>query len=451
MAKTVRRPAEDNVRVLREADVVVIGGGPGGLGAAVGAAQQGAKTLLVERYGFLGGMATAGGVNPFMPNHIGGKRLDTGVFTDWCNVMDRLGGILPDGQTFNAEIAKLAAEQLCLEAGVDLLYHASFDLPLMEGRRIDAVTLHSKSGTVAVRGKVYVDTTGDADLAARAGAPIEVGREQDHLTQPMTANFDMGGVEVERMGGRKAINELYDAAKAAGRLSCPRENCLWFKTTERDRIHFNTTRVVKHDATNVESLSEAEQLARRQIIEFVAWLRADVPGFERSYLLSVGMHIGVRESRRVRGHAYVTRTDYERCAKYPDGIVRVRYPIDIHNPSGSGTEIVHLPPDDWYEIPYGCLVPLNIDNLLVGGRPISVDHAVHSSMRVMPPACTVGQAAGVAAAMAASQGVKPADLSGIEVKAALVAQGVELLSGDAQRGPGGPLKDVSGTATRITA
>ncbi len=451
MANTVVRPAEAAVPVLREADVVVIGGGPGGLGAAVGAARQGARTLLVERYGFLGGMATAGGVNPFMPNHVAGERLDTGVFAAWCDAMARLGGMLSDGRTFNPEVAKLAAEQLCLEAGVDLLYHASFDLPLMDGGRIDAATFHSKSGTVAVRGKVYVDATGDADLAARAGATIEVGRDEDHLTQPMTANFDMGGVDPERMGDRQAINELYEAAKAAGRLNCPRENCLWFKTTEVDRIHFNTTRIVRHDATDVQSLSEAEMISRQQIIEYVTWLREAVPGFEHSYLLSIGMHIGVRESRRVRGHAYLTRADYERCAKYPDGIARVRYPIDIHSPSGSGTEIVHLPPDEWYEIPYGCIVPLKIDNLLVGGRPISVDHAVHSSMRVMPPACTVGQAAGVAAALAAAQGVPPASLAGVDVKAALVAQGVALLSGEAQQGPGGALKDVSGTATRITA
>ena len=451
MANTVSRPAEPHVPVLREAEVVVIGGGPGGLGAAVGAARQGAKTLLVERYGFLGGMATAGGVNPFMSNHIGGERLDTGVFTDWCREMERLGGILSDGRTFNPEVAKLAAEQLCVDAGVELLYHASFDLPLMNGPRIDAATFHSKSGTVAVRGEMYIDATGDADLAARSGATIEVGRDEDHLTQPMTANFDMGGVDVSRMGDRKAINELYDAAKEAGRLTCPRENCLWFKTTEADRIHFNTTRIVRHDATSVESLSDAEMMARQQIIEYVAWLRDDVPGFEHAYLLSIGMHIGVRESRRVRGHAYLTRADYERCAKFEDGIARVRYPIDIHNPSGSGTEIVHLPPDEWYEIPYRCVVPIGVDNLLIGGRPISVDHAVHSSMRVMPPACTVGQAAGVGAAMAVAQGVTPAEVSGLAVKQAMIAQGVVLLSGEAQRGPGGALKDVSGTATRITA
>ncbi len=448
---TVVRPEQPEVPVIREAEVVVVGGGPGGLGAAVGAARQGARTLLVERYGFLGGMATAGGVNPFMPNHLDGRRLDSGVFAAWCDQMAALDGILEDGRTFNPEVAKLAAEKLCLEAGVELLYHASFDQPIMDRQRIDALLFHTKSGPVAVRGQVYVDTTGDADLAARAGCPFELGREADHLTQPMTANFDLAGVDTERMPDRAGINELYERAKAAGRITCPRENCLWFRTLEPDRIHFNTTRIVLHDATDVESLSDAEVESRRQIIEYLEFLRGDVPGFEQAYLVAIGMHIGVRESRRIRGRAYLTRADYERCAKYPDGIARVRYSIDIHNPAGTGTEIVRLPPDEWYEIPYGCLVPLECDNLLVGGRPISVDHAVHSSMRVMPPACTVGQAAGVAAAMAAAQGVPPADIDGVAVKQALIAQGVWLVTGAEQQGPGGALKDLSERATRVTA
>ncbi len=424
MAGYVARPAAVRVPVIRERDVVVVGGGPGGLGAAIGAARAGAKVLLVERYGFLGGMATAGGVNPFMPNHIDGQRLDSGVFADWCQAIDALGGLAADGLTFNPELAKIAAEQLCLASGVDLLYHASFDLPLVDGARLDALTFHSKSGLVAVRGAVYVDATGDADVAARAGCPCELGRTSDHLTQPMTANFDVGGVDRGRMPSRERINELYAAAKAAGRLSCPRENCLWFGTQQADRVHFNTTRVVRHDATSVESLTDAEIESRRQIVEYLAWLQAEVPGFEHSYLLTCGMHIGVRESRRVRGQYYLTRAEVEAFAKFADGICRCRYPIDIHNPTGAGTELVHFPAGEWYEIPYGCLVPLGIDNLLIAGRPISVDHAVHSSMRVMPPACTVGQAAGLAAALAAQRGQAPAQLDGREVRAQLMAQGV---------------------------
>ncbi|MCC7490987.1 MAG: FAD-dependent oxidoreductase [Fimbriimonadaceae bacterium] len=446
----VTRPAQ-RAPLVGEAEVVVVGGGPGGLGAALGAAQAGAQVLLVERYGFLGGMATAGGVNPFMPNHLDGRRLDSGAFATWCDALAALGGLLPDGRTFNPEVAKLAAEQICLEAGVELLYHASFDVPQMIGERIDALLFHSKSGPVAVRGAMLVDCTGDADLAARAGCPCEYGREADGLTQPMTANFDVAGVDTARMPNRGALNELYLAAKEAGRLRCPRENCLWFKAVEPGRIHFNTTRVVCHDATDVRSLSAAEMESRRQILDYLRWLRAEVPGFEECWLVSIGMHIGVRESRRVRGLAYLTRAEVEAYAKFADGICRCNYPIDIHNPLGAGTELVHFPPGEWYEIPYGCLVPQRVDNLLVGGRPISVDHAVHSSMRVMPPACTVGQAAGAAAALALRANCPPAALDGRAVKAELVRQGVWLVDGDAQRGAGGAMKDTSSAATRLTA
>jgi hypothetical protein len=242
----------------------------------------------------------------------------------------------------------------------------------------------------------------------------------------MTTCFDMAGVDVARMPGSAAINALYDKARAEGRVRCPRENVLWFRTVEDDRIHFNTTRIVKHNATDTLSLSDAEIEGRRQIMDTIGFLKADVPGFERARLHAIAATVGVRESRRVRGRAYMTRADYERAAKFPDAIARVNYNIDIHNPAGSGTEIVRLPEGDWYEIPYGCIVPADCDNLLVGGRPISVDHAVHSSMRVMPPACTIGQAAGTAAAMAVKDGVAPASLDGREVRRSLVDQGVWL-------------------------
>jgi hypothetical protein len=422
--ETVTRPEQPDIPVFHEMDVIVVGGGPGGLGAAVGAARQGAQVLLCERYGFLGGMATMGLVNPFMPNGLDGQSFDTGVHEEWRQLMEKMGGAR--GRTICHETAKLAAEKLCLEAGVDLLYHVQLDVPLMDGERIDGVLMLGKSGLTAHRAKVFVDTTGDADLAARAGCPIEYGREEDGGTQPMTLSFDLAGIDKDRVPKWGKVNDMYDKAREEGRLVCPRENVLRFSTLEDDRIHFNTTRIVGHDATDTLSLSEAEIEGRRQVMDYLEFFRRDVPGFENARLHAIGVNIGVRESRRVRGHAYLTREDFRNLAKFPDSIARINYPIDIHNPAGGGTEHEHVPEGEWYEIPYGCIVPQGCDNLLVGGRPISVDHAVHSSMRCMPQANTIGQAAGTAAAMAADQGVKPEDLDGIAVHDALVEQGVWL-------------------------
>jgi len=426
VADTVVRPEERGIRVLHDVDVIVVGGGPGGIGAAVAAARQGASTLLCEQYGFLGGMATAGLVGPFMWSGLEGAPFDTGVFLQWCHAMKEMGGLAQNGRTFCPEVATLAAEHLCLAAGVQLLYHVQLDVPVMAGRDIDCVLMLGKTGLTAHRARIFVDATGDADLAARAGCPIEYGRPEDGQVQPMTLSFDMAGVDASHMPDREAVNELYDKARREGRVSCPRENVLWFRTLEPDRIHFNTTRIIGHNPTNTVSLSEAEIEGRRQVMEYVRFLCSDVPGFGQARLHALAATIGVRESRRVRGRAYLTRRDYEDVSKFPDAVCRVNYEIDIHNPTGEGTELVPLPPGQWYEIPYGCLVPRGCENLLVAGRPISVDHAVHSSMRIMPTACTVGQAAGTAAAMAVREGAAPAELDGTAVRRSLIDQGVWL-------------------------
>lgn len=424
--QTVTRPEQTGIPVVHDVDVIVVGGGPGGIGAAVAAARQGARTLLCEQYGFLGGMASAGLVNPFMPNGKDGRRFDSGIHEEWVNLMKEMGGAGGSrGDTICHETAKLAAEVLCKGASVELLYHVVLDRPLMDGAAIDCVLMLGKSGLTAHRAKVFVDTTGDADLAARAGCTIEYGRAEDGGTQPMTLSFDVAGIDLDRVEWGE-VNRLYDKAREEGRLTCPRENVLHFRTLEGDRIHFNTTRIVGRDATDTLSLSEAEIEGRRQVMDYMAFFRRDLAGFENCRLHAMGANIGVRESRRVRGQAYVTRDDYRRCAKYPDSICRVNYNIDIHNPAGGGTEHERLPEGEWYEIPYGCVVPLGVDNLLVGGRPISVDHGVHSSMRVMPPANTIGQACGTAAAMAVAQGLLPRDVDGVAVHNSLVEQGVWL-------------------------
>jgi hypothetical protein len=355
-----------------------------------------------------------------------GHSFDSGVFLEWCRAMAEMGGLGKDGHTFCHEVAKLAAEKLCLDAGVELLYHVQLDGPLMDGRSIAYVLMLGKSGLTAHRAKAFVDATGDADLAARAGCAVEYGRPEDGQVQPMTLSFDMAGVDVSRMPDRRTVSDLYNKARQEDRVKCPREDVLWFRTLEPDRIHFNTTRIIAHSPIETLSLSAAEVEGRRQVLDYVRFLRSDVPGFERARLHAIGVTTGVRESRRVRGHAYLTRQDFLNAAKFPDAICRVNYEIDIHSPVGEGGEETSLPLGEWYEIPYGCLVPQDCDNLLVAGRPISVDHAVHSSMRIMPSACTVGQAAGTAAAMAVQKGVAPAELDGRAVRRSLIDQGVWL-------------------------
>lgn len=385
-----------------EAEVVVIGGGPAGICAAVAAAEEGADTLLVERYGFLGGMATAGLVNPFMPYRTGGRQINAGAFQRMIDYFEAEGGWshLPNSaDAFDPELAKLALDRMLAEAGVRRLLHTMLiGAEQAEGHLRRAVTA-SKSGVSGVAAELFIDASGDADLAAAAGAAFEMGRAEDGFCQPMTMNFRMANVAEERMPDRAAINELYCAAKERGEIVNPRENCLWFYTTRRGEIHFNTTRVVKLDATRAEDLTLAEETARGQVRQMVRFLQTQVPGFEQSYLSVVPTQIGVRESRRVLGDYVLTVDDVLAARKFEDGIARGCYPVDIHNPAGTGTVIQHLPPGEAYDIPYRCLCPLGFDNLLIAGRPISSDHAAHSSHRVMPIAACNGEAAGVAAAM----------------------------------------------------
>jgi len=425
------------VPLTHEVDIFVAGGGPGGLGAAVAAARKGKSVLLAEHYGFLGGMATAGEVNPFMPNHHAGESLDTGIFEEW---LARIKTYNPAGvrRVFDPNAARLAAEDLCLEAGVRILYHHRVVSVHKSGAKINHVVLHSKSGMSAVRAKVFIDSTGDGDLACLAGAEFEMGGIGTKYVQPMTLCFKLKlnlketGLDYADAGEAVAkeknlIQEVFQEAKAKGETSNPRENVLTFSTHDKDVIHFNTTRVVKKSAVNGIELSEAEVEARKQMRELISILRKSVPCFQKATVHSIAPQIGIRESRRIVGLHKLTREDYSNFSTFADAVARVTYPIDIHNPNGSGTEMEHLPKGAWYEVPYRCLVPKGIDNLLIGSRCISVDHAVHSSVRVMPPVCSIGQAAGTAAVMAVEAGISCAEVDGVKLNAELKSQGRNLV------------------------
>ncbi|MEM1990125.1 MAG: FAD-dependent oxidoreductase [Thermoproteota archaeon] len=411
---------------MSQHDVVVVGGGTAGVAAAVAAGRNGSNTLLVERYGFLGGTMTAGLVNPFMTFHAGKEQIIHGIFQEIIDRLKRLEGYDEKTKAFDVEAMKIVADQMLEEAGVKLMLHTCAIGVLMQENVLRGIEIHNKSGRSIVLGKVIVDATGDGDIAVMAGAPYEKGREEDGLTQPMTLNFRMGGVETDKMPSREEINRLFNEAKNKGEISIPRENVLWFHTTRKGEIHFNTTRVIKVDGTRVEDLTFAEVEARRQMMELVAFLKKNVPGFEKAYLLMSATQIGVRETRRIIGEYVMTGEDILKARKFTDVIARGSYPIDIHNPTGEGTVIKSPPPGSSYDIPYRSLVPKNVENLLVAGRCISTTHEAQAAIRVIPIVVAIGQAAGTAAALAAKLNISPRKLNVQLLQKTLREQGANL-------------------------
>jgi len=411
-------------------------------------ARNGLQTTVAEAYGVPGGMAVIAEVHPFMSSAINGQDLDAPVYPEWKAAMrrylppqanariDQDGGYAP--RSINKAAAALAAEDLLLADGVRMLYHHRLVETEMDGRNIRACILHSKGGLRRIQAKMYIDCTGDADLAAAAGCRFDVGDQHGHC-QPMTLCFKLANVQAKYVKSgnamqlidpewRAMINAKYRAAVRNGRVHCEREDVLLFPYPAGDKgvLHFNTTRVLHLSALDGDELAQAEIEARRQLRELLFWLRDDVPGFAEAELLSMGIQIGVRESRRVKGLVTLTKEDFERAAKFPDAIARCNYQIDIHSPDGSGTYRQNLPLGEYYEIPYGCIVPEDCDNLLVGGRPVSADMAVHSSLRIMPTAISLGQAAGCAAALAIQEKKQPRHLDGTAVRACLCRMGAML-------------------------
>jgi len=415
-----------------QADIIVAGGGPAGVAAAIAAARLGADVTLVERYGFLGGMGTAGFVFPFMSHYAGDRPVIAGI---WGDLLERLAkypfgykagthiaGIRHFG--FDVEGLKHIWLRMCLEAGVKLRLHTFITDAMLDGDRVAGIVTHSKSGREELSGKLVIDATGDGDVAARAGAPFEMGRKEDGLVMPMSLHFRMAGVDMRRMPPREEINALYKRDKDAGLIANPRENVLWFDTPHPDQVHFNTTRLLKFLGTDRDDLTAAEIEGQRQVREMVGWLTTTVPGFESAWLLMTGTQVGVRETRRIVGEHVITEEELVNLTKYPDAIACSAYPVDIHNPAGAGTIMKEVPFGEYYTIPYRAMVPQQIDGLLVAGRPISSTHEAHSATRIQPVAAATGEAAGVAAVQALREGVSFREVNTDQLRDSLRAQGV---------------------------
>ena len=418
-----------NTMTERKWDLIVLGGGLTGIAAAVCARRQGMDVLLIEKAGYLGGAPATMLINPFMPycTKVDGKKfaLSQGFFSELQQILRETGCY--DGtvrEEIHEEYVKIAMDRLVIKEGVQPLLHATLCGVEKDGDVIKAVQVTTKAGVLRFEAKYFIDCSGDADLAVMAGCPFHLGREEDHLCQPMTLCFRIGNIDIPTFEKNKpAAQELYKKFQAEGKITNPRENMLIFKTHVDGMLHFNTTRVIKLDPTNPFEVTQAEMIAREQMFELYYFLRDNVPGFEKSQLLYSAGEIGVRESRMIDGEYLLTQEDLVGCVKFDDRIAAANYDIDIHNPSGSGTSHYYFPDGTWYTIPYRCLVPKKADNLLVAGRCISSTHEAQASYRVMPIVTTLGQAAGVAAALGVKNGVAAKDVDYKELQKILEADG----------------------------
>jgi hypothetical protein len=432
------------IPVYAESDVVVLGGGPAGIAAAAAAGRMGCSTLLVERYGFLGGMGTAAGVTNFCGFyanvHGEHRQVVFGVAQELLERMGRMGGLSRPhpslggrilAQAYDTSVYKIAADELLLSSGVEVLFHALGVGVVMEGEsRVEALVVETKSGRLGIRGRVFVDCSGDGDLAAWAGVPYEKGKGPGELLYPTTM-FRVNGVDAERAGRAwEVIPKLMEEAERAGRrfprkapIVRPQRNPLEW------RVNFTQIRNPDGspvDGTDARQLSYAEVEGRRQVWEMFEFLREWVPGFEGSYIVDIPPQVGIRETRRVVGEYQLREEDILGCAEFADAVGVNGWPVEDHV---LGTVQIRWPPEGsrgYNQLPYRMLLPKGVDNLLVAGRCASMTHGGQSAARVSGPCFVMGEAAGTAAALSLRKGVVPRALAVVELQRQLEANGVFL-------------------------
>lgn len=445
---------------MNDYDVLVIGGGNAGCAAALAAARHGARTLLVERYGFLGGTATAAMVGPWMTYHSGTERIVGGIAQEIVERLVAMGGsqghiadasdYVPTITPFDPEVHKALLFDLMRESGVHLLLHAYFLETVLDDRSIVCgARVATVAGPREYRARVTIDASADAYVAASAGARVLQGDERGRV-QPASLMFRLSHVDLAQTAAYVRANPsemrtslrpeardaesltavagmyaLWNAARAEG-LDVPRELVSFFISPYPDEVSVNMTRVVDIDPLDPDDLTRAEIEARGQTTHLLRFFRERVPGFANARIAATATQIGIRESRRIAGVYTLTRDDVLAARTFDDAVARSAYPIDIHNPAGSGTTTFRLPAGRSYEIPYRCLVPESVDGLLVAGRCISTTHEALASTRLTPTVMTLGQAAGTAAARCVARDERPRDVDPAALRAALVADGVDL-------------------------
>lgn len=439
-------------------DVVVIGGGFSGSIAAIASARSGARTIVIEKNGYLGGGLTSAGVGPMMTFHVKDKQIIQGITGELIARLQTKGksvGHIYDSTNytysvtpFDSEAMKYELESMLLESGGQILYHTLLADVEVENQKIQNVTVCHKQGLEKIIGRIYIDATGDADLAYRANVPCDIGRKKDHMTQPMTLNMKINGVNREELirhiqenpdNFKRMHNDIstitkvprlsvigfekeFNRAKRENRIHIQREDILLFETNELGEFIVNTTRICSCDPNDPYSISLAETEGRKQCQELEKFMKTDLKGFENIHLISTGPSIGVRQSRQIQGYYQLSEEDILSKRIFDDVIVHSAYPIDVHSPDGEGTHHCHLKDGEYYSIPYRIVITPHVHNLLVSGRCVSATFEAQAAIRTTPTVGAIGHAVGVAAAMSANEQCWPYQLDVSKLQKELIKQ-----------------------------
>lgn len=425
--ETFRESAHE-LRIIADVDILVAGAGPAGIGAAIRAASFGAKVMLIETQDCIGGTATAGMMSHWVGNS--SSKIMSELFDRTYNSAQELGWD-NDNTDWKAsvyhEVEKIVLDEMMQEAGVKVLFYTTAVDAHVEDDRIKGVIVQNKSGRGYIKAKYVIDSTGDGDVAAFAGVPYTLGREKDERMQPCTLMFKVGGVDystAEFPGSfetkvQTAKGELQALAKEL--LPFPAGHVLLYKQPTPGTACCNMTNAIEIDATKAEDLTRALQTCRSQIIPIVKFLKEYVPGYENCWLMSSASLIGVRETRHFEGVESLSEHNILDAKIFDNWVVRrAFFNFDVHNLTGASLDKTGIQ-EKWsqpepYSIPYGCLLPKNIEGLLLSGRNISGSHLAHSNFRVMPICIALGEAAGTAAALAVKNNISLKDVDVKEIQ-----------------------------------
>ncbi|HMO47266.1 MAG TPA: FAD-dependent oxidoreductase [Rubrivivax sp.] len=437
--------------LLAETEVLVLGGGPAGIAAAASAAAAGREVLLVERYGFLGGMGTAAGVTNFCGLHakVHGemRRVVHGVADELLQRIAALGGLNEPHAIFGRTLAqaydgaayKCAADELLLARGVRLLFHAqAAGVAMRDPEHIDALLVETRSGRRALRARIFIDCSGDGELMHWAGAPWQQGDEHGELLYP-TLMFRVAGVDDARAGEAwREVGPRMAEAQRAGRHRFARQGAILRPMKHAGEWRVNVTQIANAqgramDGTDALQLSAGEIEGRRQVREFFAFLRAEMPGFENAYLLEIAPQVGIRETRRLLGRLVLQAEHVLGCADFDDAIGVNAWPLEQHVAGGVKWSWPPAASRGWNQLPWRMLLPQRVHNLLVAGRCASMSSAAQSAARVSGACFVMGEAAGLGAALALRAGGAVGDIGAAALQRGLLAQGAWLGSNEHTR------------------